>query len=150
MQNTDMEKKTTRRRFLRPILIGAGSISLGIGILGIVLPILPTTPFVLVAGLCFAKTSRRLHSWLLNSRLTKKTYRRILNKEGMTLKMKLGVLAVAWTMLILAAVFLAESTAMRIVYPALGVAKTVVFFTVIKTAVPGGARKADVHYESEG
>ncbi len=141
MQNTDMEKKPARRRFLRPILIGAGSISLGIGILGIVLPLLPTTPFVLVAGVCFAKTSRRLHSWLLNSRLTKKTYRRILNKEGMTLKMKLGVLAVAWTMLTLAAVFLAKSTAMRIVYPALGAAKTVVFFTVIKTAPTAASKK---------
>ena len=145
-----MEKKPLRRGILRPVLIGAGSLSLGIGILGIVLPVLPTTPFVLVAGVCFAKTSRRLHSWLLHSRLTKKTYSRILNKEGMTLKMKLGVLAVAWTMLIFAAIFLAESTAMRIVYPALGVAKTVVFFMVIKTAVPRGAGGADVHNGSEG
>lgn len=55
----------------------------------------------------------------------------------MTLRMKLAVLAMAWTMLILAALFLAKSTAMRIVYPSLGVVKTVVFFTVIKTAHKG-------------
>lgn len=48
--------------------------------------------------------------------------------------MKISVLAAAWTMLILAALFLAKSTAMRVVYPALGVVKTVIFFTVIKTA----------------
>lgn len=55
----------------------------------------------------------------------------------MTLKMKLLVLALAWTMLILAAIFLAKSTAMRVVYPSLGVVKTVIFFTVIKTAHKG-------------
>lgn len=122
---------------LKPLLIGAGSLSLGVGILGIFLPVLPTTPFILVSGFCFARSSTRLHSWLLTSRLTKNTYTRILNKEGMTLRMKLAVLAAAWIMLILAALFLAKSTAMRIVYPSLGVVKTVVFFTVIKTAHKG-------------
>ena len=44
----------------------AGGLSLILGIIGIVLPILPTTPFMLLATFCFARSSRRLHSWLIN------------------------------------------------------------------------------------
>lgn len=123
-----------RKDILRIFLIGIGSLSLAIGIVGIILPILPTTPFILVAGVCFAKASHRLHTWLLTSKLTKKAYLRVLNKEGITLKMKIGILAFAWAMLLFAALFLANSTAMRVVYPSLGAVKTVLFFTVIKTA----------------
>jgi uncharacterized protein len=127
-------KKPVQKKMLRLLLLGTGTVSLGIGILGIIFPVLPTTPFILVSGICFAKSSDRLHQWLLTSKLTQHSYTRVLNKEGMTLRMKIGVLSFAWTMLILAAIFLAKSTVMRIVYPSLGVLKTILFFTVIKTA----------------
>ena len=56
------------RHFKRWALVAAGLLSLVLAVLGVVLPGLPTTPFVLMAAACFAKASPRLHHWLVNHR----------------------------------------------------------------------------------
>lgn len=58
-----------RSRVARVLLGAAGLISLALGVVGIFLPGLPTTVFVLIAVACFAKASPRLHQWLLEHRL---------------------------------------------------------------------------------
>ena len=50
---------------MRIIWLIVGLIALGLGCLGVVLPLLPTVPFILLAAFCFAKSSNRLHGWLL-------------------------------------------------------------------------------------
>jgi uncharacterized membrane protein YbaN (DUF454 family) len=50
------------------LLIAAGALSLALGVVGIVLPVLPTTPFLLLASFCFLKSSRRLHRWIMENR----------------------------------------------------------------------------------
>ncbi|MCB1343562.1 MAG: YbaN family protein [Pseudooceanicola sp.] len=55
-------------RRIRPLWTLAGVVSLALGIIGIALPVMPTTPFVLLAALCFGKGSPRLHAWLLGHR----------------------------------------------------------------------------------
>lgn len=68
------------------ILIGC--ISLGLGIIGVILPILPTVPFVLLAAFCFARSSERLDGWFKNTRL----YRENNIKGGMTKQAKVRIM----------------------------------------------------------
>lgn len=57
-----------RSRPVRAVLVVVGTVSLAIGVIGIVVPVLPTTPFLLLAAACYARASTRLYGWLLGQR----------------------------------------------------------------------------------
>ena len=53
----------------KPFYFALGSLSLALGFLGVFLPLLPTTPFLLLSAFCFSKSSKRMHQYLLNHKL---------------------------------------------------------------------------------
>lgn len=76
----------------RLLFLIAGCVCLGIGCVGIVLPILPTVPFFLVTAFCFANSSQKLHDWFLSTKLYKKHLQSYVEKHGMTLKTKISII----------------------------------------------------------
>lgn len=76
----------------RIIFIVIGCVSLGIGCVGVVLPILPTVPFFLLTVFCFANSSEKLHNWFVNTKMYKKHLDSFVKKKGMTVKTKATIL----------------------------------------------------------
>lgn len=79
--------------------VGLGSISLILGVIGIILPILPTTPFLLLTSFCFARGSERFHNWFVNTNIYKRHLDSFVQNRSMTLKTKICILTPASIML---------------------------------------------------
>lgn len=76
----------------RMLYLILGCICLGLGCVGIALPILPTVPFFLVTVFCFANSSQKLHDWFIGTKMYKKHLESFVQKKGMTWKTKTGII----------------------------------------------------------
>ena len=72
----------------RAVLIALGFVSLGIGMVGIVVPLLPTTEFVMLAAMLFAKSSPRFHAWLLGTKVYRTYVEPLLHRRGAPMRVK--------------------------------------------------------------
>ena len=81
---------------MKRIFILIGIVAVILGILGIFLPLLPTTPFLLLASACFARASPRLHNWLQTNKVFGNYLRNYENGYGIPLKAKVWVLVFMW------------------------------------------------------
>ena len=88
---------------LRLLLVAAGSLALSIGIVGLFLPLLPTTPLLLVAAACYLRSSSRLYNWLLRHKLFGKTIRAYLEHRAVRRRTRNAALAILWTSLAVSA-----------------------------------------------
>ena len=80
----------------RKLLIIAGTLFVAIGILGIFIPILPTTPFLLLAAACYIRSSKRFYHWLIYNNLFKAYIRNYIEGRGMPLKVKIFTISLLW------------------------------------------------------
>lgn len=80
----------------RVLLISAGFISIGLGIIGIFVPLLPTTAFMLLAAWLFSKSSPRWRLWLINHRWLGKHIRNYTEHRGITRKARIRSLSLLW------------------------------------------------------
>lgn len=109
-----------------------GIVSMVLGAIGVVLPVLPTTPFLLLASFCFAKGSDRFHKWFIGIKLYKKHLESFVTSRSMTLKTKLCILLPASAMLILAMLAMSNIYG-RVLIVFLIIFKYIYFFTRIET-----------------
>ncbi len=97
----------------RTLLIISGFILVGIGAVGVVVPVLPTTPFLLLAAACFARSSKRFHDWLYNHRILGPYIRSYREGKGISIKAKASVIALLWCSILFSSFILLESYFIR-------------------------------------
>lgn len=90
-------RRQTAHPVLRTLLIGTGWLSVALGVLGIFLPVLPTTPFLLLAAACFARSSERFYQWLVSHPRLGPWIRDYLDGRGIPLKGKVYALLLMWS-----------------------------------------------------
>ena len=115
------------------IFVVVGSISLGLGALGAVLPLLPTVPFLLLAAWCFARSSQRLHDWFVGTRLYKENLESYVAGEGMTRKVKIRIMAMVTLLMAVGFIMMHAVPVGRIVLGAVWVFHVLYFIFGIKT-----------------
>lgn len=105
------------------LLRGAGLLTLTLGVVGIVVPLLPTTPFLLLSAACFARSSDRLYHWLMAHRWFGPTIRNYRLHGAVSLRAKVLALALLWGTIGYAAIAVASQWWLRglLVAIALGV-----------------------------
>ena len=117
------------------IYICVGLVAFALGAIGVILPILPTTPFLLLASFCFAKGSERFHVWFINTNLYKKHLESFVKERAMTLKRKVVLLAFADTMMAIPLITV-DVLFIRIILIALILFTLYYFIFKIKTITP--------------
>ncbi len=94
------------QKVVRALFFVAGSVSLSLGAIGIVLPVLPTTPFLLLALACYCRSSKRMTKWVLTNKYFGSYIRRYKEGKGIPIKTKIIALAALWITISYSAFFI--------------------------------------------
>jgi len=88
------------------VLLSLGIVSLALGFIGVFVPLLPTTPFALLSAYLFARSSPKLHNWLLNNRVFGKYIRDYNNEKSIPLKIKIVSVSMLWSTILFSVFYL--------------------------------------------
>jgi len=125
-----VQERGLKQNTVRLLYIIAGTLSLIIGVVGIVLPVLPTTPFLLLSAACYYRGSERLHSWLIQSKLFGPTIRDFEEKGGMKKSTRIKALAMLWVTVLVSAFLVLDSFIHRLGVIVLAIIGTFFIFRI--------------------
>ena len=108
-------KATAIQTWLRILLVIAGTLCVGLGIVGIFVPVLPTTPFLLLAAVCYARGSQRFYGWLLNNKWFGSYIRNYLERKGITLRAKIVTVTLLWITIGASVAFAVETLVLKLI-----------------------------------
>ncbi len=109
-----------------------GCLSLGLGAIGTVLPVLPTTPLLLVATFCFAKSSEKLNKWFKNTKLYKNNLDTFMQGRGMTKKAKMRIMLTVTIIMVIAFIAMKNTVIGRICLTIVWLCHIIAFVFFIK------------------
>ena len=110
-----------------------GSISLALGALGAVLPLLPAVPFLLLAAICFARSSEKLHNWFLGTSLYRKNLESYVAGRGMTRQTKIRIMVTVTLIMAVSFAFMHQVLIGRMVLIGVWVFHVLYFLFGVKT-----------------
>jgi hypothetical protein len=111
--------------FYRYLYLVSGILLVVIGVIGIFLPILPTTIFLILASACFVKGSPRANEWLRNHKILGIYLKNYQDKSGLTIKAKVFNIALLWIMILSSAYFFTEELFIRLLLLAIAIGVTI-------------------------
>jgi hypothetical protein len=129
----------------KAMLVAAGSLCVGLAVLGLFLPLLPTTPFLLLASACYVRSSERLHGWLMGNRVLGGYILAFKERRGIPLRAKFTTVALLWLPL-LYSVYRLDLLWLEAVLLTMGVVWSVLIFRMktLREAEPAAAATAVV------
>ena len=119
------------------LLIVSGSISVALGIIGIFLPLLPTTPFLLLAASCYIRSSDKLYHWLITNKYLGAYIKNYREGRGLSLKVKIFTLSLLWITIGSTIIFSVKLLAVRVLLIIIAIAVTI-HITRLKTLKDNG------------
>ncbi len=123
------KERQNKSLVLKISLIIIGSITLVLGLIGVFIPVLPTTPFLLISAGCYANSSEKMHTFLLKSKIYKNTVEKFLQEGGMSLRAKLTI-TIPVSILLTVLFFFFESPVVKIIIAGLFIAKVITFIKI--------------------
>jgi uncharacterized membrane protein YbaN (DUF454 family) len=103
-----------RQKVTKILLMAAGTVSLAFAAIGIVLPLIPTTPFLLLTAACYCRSSERMYRWLMNNKWFGEYIRNYREGRGIPLKTKIVAVTVLWATIGFSVFFLVPILAVQV------------------------------------
>ena len=123
--NGSRGKNKIPNKLLRVVLIIAGTLFVGLGDLGIILPVLPTTPFLLLAAACYARSSDKFYNWLLNNKWFGRYIKNYRDGKGIPIKTVVLSISLLWITIIFSVVFIVHNVFIRVILIIIAVVVTI-------------------------
>lgn len=127
------------KKLSHTLLIVIGSIAVIIGITGIIVPLLPTTPFLLLAAVCYGRSSRRLYTWLLTNRWCGRYIRSYQEGRGVSARIKGLTLILLWLTILFSVFYVVDNTIIKVLLLLIAVSVTA-HILMLRTPRSGGHR----------